>query len=671
MLKKLIIIISIIFLLLIGGCSYNTEDNSNYILTIKQKGQGEIIKEESKLFSFNKIVKLLPVANSGWLFNNWDGENGDEVEYNHESNNWEIILNDDKIIKAVFVPEKYNLNISIEGQGTVIKEKIETYRQSTYDYGSMIRITAQGDPNYVFSSWQGDINSENNPEEILMDCEKNIIAVFKEKPSISGEITVDYDFAQVNASDLNNKTIKYQNIASSNDEYINNEMIIGFPKGLSKEKKSIIIKETGAKLVKYLDTLNAAVINTSDYTQNMLLTLESNNDIKYFEPNYRVYALGSTIPNDPLYNSQWNYRMIDLQNAWNYETGNNIKIAVIDTGVSINHSDLDCRIDSENGYNFLNNTNDINDDHGHGTHVSGIIGAVTNNSNGIAGTTWSNEILPIKVLNEYGTGSYDGIAQAIMYAAGLSDNPTNPEPVDLINLSLGGCSDSQLLKDAIDQAHNEGILIIASSGNNNNNSLLYPAQYEETIAVGAVDSIGERCDYSNYSTNLDIVAPGGSKYYGVLSTYLDNGYDTMAGTSMAAPHVSGLISLMLANGINYRDVRNILHSTTVHPGQDIFSEEYGHGIINANFALNDVEDIKVIIGNRNGNIIEKALETKVSLKGGNYIIDNLPVGEYSVFAWIDVTDDNIINTGDYIKESTLVEFKPERNYQKDLTIYID
>lgn len=667
MLKKLIIIISIILLLFIGGCDYITEENHNYILTITQKGQGEIKKQEQNLFLDNNIVNLMPIADEGWLFSNWEGENGDEVEYNNESNNYEIVLDANKTIKAVFIPEEFNLNINIEGQGTVIKEKLE----SNYDYGSLIKITAIEDPNYVFTSWQGDINSENNPEEILIDCKKNITAVFKERPSISGKITVDYDFAQVNTADYKNDTIKYQNITSSNDEYIDNEMIIGFPEGLSKERKSIIIKETGAKLVKYLDKLNAAVINVPDYKQNMLLAIESNNDIKYFEPNYRVYAMRTTIPNDPLYNSQWNYRMIDLQNAWSYETGNNIRIAVIDTGVSTDHSDLKSRIDFENGYNFLNNTNDVNDNNGHGTHVSGIIGAVTNNSNGIAGTTWSNEILPIKVLNANGSGSYDDIAQAVLYAAGLSDDPSNPEPADLINLSLGGCSNSQLLKDAIQQAHNEGVLVIASSGNNNDTSLLYPAQYEETIAVGAVDNVGERADYSNYGTNLDIVAPGGSEYYGILSTYPNNEYQLMAGTSMSAPHVSGLISLMLANGINSRDIRDILHSTSIHPGQDTFSKEYGYGIINANFALNNVQNIKVIIGNRKGNIIEVFKETKVSLKGGNYIINNLPVGEYSVFAWLDVTDDDIINSGDYIKESNIIEFKPENNYQRNLTIYID
>jgi len=667
MYKKLTIILFIILMVITGGCT--NENHGNRILTVGVEGNGKVITDKTES-SKDKIIDLIPVSEEGWVFQEWKGKNGGEVEYNNDDNIWEIILNGDKILIAVFVPEEYTLNINIEGQGIVIKEILATANESNFEFGTRVRLSAQPDENWCFSYWEGDLDSKNNPEEILVDSEKNITAVFEESPSISGNITVDYGFAAVNSNYRTESTEVIINQQKRNN--ITDEMIVGFSPHITGEEREDIINNINGDLIKFIEPLNAAVIKVSDNVQDKMVQVQSISGIRYSEPNNRVLATDARVPNDPLYSSQWNYRLIDLPFAWSYETGNNnIRIAVLDTGIAVNHSDLYGRIDFENGYNFISGTVDVTDDHGHGTHVAGILGAVTNNNEGIAGTTWNSEILPLKVLNENGSGSYSDIAEGVLYAAGILEQPSNPDPVDIINMSLGGYTDSDLLKDAITLAHEEGIFIVASSGNNDESELLYPARYPETIAVGAVDCTGERADYSNYGSELDVVAPGGSQYYGVLSTYLNNGYDTMAGTSVAAPHVSGLISLMLANGTSPADIRNTLHRTSIHPGQKVFSEELGYGLINTNFALNDISEIKVILGNRHGDTIEKVAKTTVSINGGSYSFNQVPAGEYSVFAWIDITEDNIINSGDYIQESNLIEFKPKNQYQQDLIIYIE
>ena len=424
--------------------------------------------------------------------------------------------------------------------------------------------------------------------------------------SLSGNITVDYDFTSVENSTANTKSLAPINSKSKKvQNYNNNEMIIGFQENLTKEEKEKIIKNTGGQKIRYIEGLNAAIVKV-DSVQDQMMQVQSKQKVRYTEPNYQVQIHGTKTPNDSLYSSQWNHQMIDSPFSWFQETGSDkIRIAVLDTGIDSNHIDLAGRIDYDNGYNFVSDTEDSTDDHGHGTHVAGIIGASSNNDIGITGTTWKGEILPLKVLNSNGTGNYSDIADAMSYAAGISSDPSNPEPVDIINLSLGGGSDSTLLHDAIKKAREEGVLIVVSSGNDDSDQVSYPARYSETIAVGAVNSTGERAVYSNYGTNLDVLAPGGSEYYGILSTIPNDKYAAIHGTSMAAPHVSGLISLMLANGIEQDEVRDILHESSIHPGQDEFSYKYGYGLINTNFALNELNKVKVILGNKVDNKINK------------------------------------------------------------------
>jgi subtilisin family serine protease len=241
--------------------------------------------------------------------------------------------------------------------------------------------------------------------------------------------------------------------------------------------------------------------------------------------------------------------------AWNINTGSpNIVVAVLDTGIDLDHSDLigqlwvnpgeirgngldddgNGHIDDIHGWNVLESGSSvIDDDHGHGTHVSGIIAARGNNGQGIAGMAWSSRVMVVKVLDEYGDGYYSDLAEGLTYAA---DNGAR-----VANLSLGGTMPSQLLQDAIDYAHARGTLIVAATGNTNS-AIQYPAASDNTLAVAASNRDDERASFSCYGPEADLTAPGSSIY----STCLGGDYCPKSGTSMASPHVAGLAALIYA-----------------------------------------------------------------------------------------------------------------------------
>ncbi|MCP5005601.1 MAG: S8 family serine peptidase [Planctomycetes bacterium] len=288
-------------------------------------------------------------------------------------------------------------------------------------------------------------------------------------------------------------------------------------------------------------------------------------NIEYAELNYNVKAT-ITYPNDSSFAQQWslnntgqtggtNDADIDTPEAWDITTGSsNVTIAVVDTGVDPTHTDLSANIwqnggeiagngidddgngfiDDVNGWDFNSNDNDPVDDHNHGTHVSGICSAVSNDSAGIAGVSWNSKIMPLKVLNYRGGGLASNVAKGIVYAA---DNGAH-----VINLSLGGSHNSLTMKIAIDYAHAQNCVIVAASGNSGSNDLHYPAAYDNTISVAATDHNDQQATFSTYGQTIDVAAPGVSIY----STIRDNNYESFNGTSMAAPHVSGIAALCFA-----------------------------------------------------------------------------------------------------------------------------
>lgn len=308
-------------------------------------------------------------------------------------------------------------------------------------------------------------------------------------------------------------------------------------------------------------------------TEELIRYFTSRKDVAFAEPNYLL--LPNRMPNDPLYTRyQYNLPLIKADEAWDINLGkSNIVVAVVDTGVDLNHKDFKDKLVT--GYNVLTDTNDPLDDNGHGTHVAGIISASTNNTIGIAGVSWNNKIMPIKAIGAEGTGSSFDIAKGIRWA---TDHGAH-----VINMSVGNYHPSGILQDAIRYAYNKGVVLVAASGNDNTSQPSYPAAYPEVISVAAVDQQAQRAEFSNYGDYIEVAAPG----VDIPSTYIYDEYAALSGTSMACPHVAGLAGLILSVNpkLTNEEVRAIIRNTSVDAGPTGKDSEYGHGMINVANAL--------------------------------------------------------------------------------------
>ena len=355
--------------------------------------------------------------------------------------------------------------------------------------------------------------------------------------------------------------------------------------------------------------------------------LQQQPDVEYVEPDYIMTKMAVTMPNDSYFSYQW--PLVDAiggiraDQAWNYSTGTNAVVAVVDTGI-LPHKDLLPNILP--GYDMIMDSFTANDGNGrdndptdpgdyvlsgecgstsntnsswHGTHVAGTIAAVANNAEGIAGIAYNAKILPLRVLGKCG-GYNSDIADAIMWASGATVNgvPVNPTPARVINMSLGGQSAcGTTLQNAINTARaNKTVVVVAAGNNNTDASTFSPANCNGVISVAATGRNGSKAYYSNYGATVDVAAPGGSMLSaqtdGIVST-LNTGTkqavaDTYAfyqGTSMATPHVAGIAALMLsANPSMTPDqVESTLKSTTRAFPQTCTG--CGTGIVDANAAV--------------------------------------------------------------------------------------
>ncbi|MDK2959807.1 MAG: serine protease [Synergistaceae bacterium] len=290
-------------------------------------------------------------------------------------------------------------------------------------------------------------------------------------------------------------------------------------------------------------------------TEELLQALEGNPAVLAASPNYRVYA--AQTPNDPGYSNLWGMSAIRAPAAWDRSTGSRgVYAAVLDTGIDYNHDDLADNMGRDlNGHlgkDILNNDDDPMDDDGHGTHVAGIIGAVGNNGIGVAGVNWGVSLLSVKVLDSNGDGSFATVARGLDYITGQKRGGRN---IRVANLSLAGWvspySDAvTTLRNACRAAADQGILLVFAAGNDGYNiddpidgERPYPASFNESnmITVTAIDSNGTR-KYNYSSRYVHLAAPG----VGIWSTYSNDKYAEMSGSSMAAPHVSGAAALLAA-----------------------------------------------------------------------------------------------------------------------------
>lgn len=290
--------------------------------------------------------------------------------------------------------------------------------------------------------------------------------------------------------------------------------------------------------------------------------------VEYVQPNYIYHAL--LVPNDPHYWRQWNMPKISAERAWDITRGEaGVVVAVVDTGVDLDHLDLAGNLIP--GYNVISPGVLPQDDYGHGTHVAGIVAAITNNNVGVASIAGGCRIMPVKVLNSVGEGTDFDVATGIQWAA---DNGAR-----IINMSLGGPDYSYALADAVDYAYGKNVLVIAAAGNDGLESILYPAALSHVVAVGATDKEDNRASFSNYGDTLDVVAPGVS----IFGTWWDNSYVYASGTSTATPHVAGVAALVLSLHPEYSgdQVENALKAGCVDLGAPGWDPYYGCGRIDA------------------------------------------------------------------------------------------
>src|SRR5205809_2366855 len=292
-------------------------------------------------------------------------------------------------------------------------------------------------------------------------------------------------------------------------------------------------------------------------------------------------------PNDPYYLDQWGMQKIGAPNAWDVTLGKpSVVVAVVDTGVWWTHQDIQANMwvnpadGTTHGYDFISgDTNPMDESSGvyHGTGVAGVIAAIIDNGQDVAGTA-QVKVMALRALVLNGQGSSFNTSQAIRWAA--------QNGAKIINLSLGtnetfgGPTDIQL---AIDYAWSRGALIVAAAGNAGSGTLDYPARLPNVVSVAAIDETGQRASFSNYGPGLDLSAPGDR-----ILTLDGTGIQYLRGTSFSAPFVSGAAALLLSVDRNLTniDLWNILNSTAIQPSGSGYNTNYGCGVVNVWNAIN-------------------------------------------------------------------------------------
>jgi serine protease len=336
---------------------------------------------------------------------------------------------------------------------------------------------------------------------------------------------------------------------------------------------------------------------------DMARQLQRDPTVAMAEPNYARHA--EFTPNDTYYQYQWHFPLIQLPLAWDRSTGSGVTVAVIDTGVAYETYDVYVQAPDlagttfVTGWDYVNNDAHPNDDSGHGTHVAGTIAQTTNNSLGVAGGAYQAQIMPVKVLNDKGSGYDADVADGIVWAT--------DHGAQVINMSLGGPSAGAVLQAAVEYAYNHGVVVVAAAGNNYCQPVDYPAAYPQVIAVAAVRYDRARAPYSNCGPELDVAAPGGDLNVdqngdgypdGILQQtfsagdYGNFGYWFYQGTSMATPHVAAAAALLISAGyaVTPDAVRAALVNTALDLGTAGFDNDTGWGLIQVNDALTYAEN---------------------------------------------------------------------------------
>ncbi|MEM4440908.1 MAG: S8 family serine peptidase [Desulfurococcaceae archaeon] len=369
---------------------------------------------------------------------------------------------------------------------------------------------------------------------------------------------------------------------SFSKEYVSDEVVVVLKKGQNfSVVAGKVANKVGGTVKKRRDEYVLIRLPQNVDVLSAVQTLKGMEEVYTADPNYIIRAF--LTPNDPMFSSQWGLPKIQAPNAWNLTTGgSSVIVAVVDTGVDYNHPDINLNMwrnlgeicnngldDDGNGYvddcygiNTINGTGNPMDDHGHGTHVAGIIGAVGNNGVGIAGINWQVSVMACKFLRSSGSGTLFDEVECLNYVKNMKQRGYN---IVAVNASYGSYSSSSTEKYAIQELRNVGVLMVAAAGNESKNNdgrfKSYPCSYstslDNVICVAATDSGDNLASFSNYGVNtVHVGAPG----VNILSTIPSSNYASWSGTSMATPHVAGLCALVKAKfpSYSYVNIKNAI-----------------------------------------------------------------------------------------------------------------
>lgn len=389
-----------------------------------------------------------------------------------------------------------------------------------------------------------------------------------------------YKVESIHADTHRDITVKTGHDNEKASHYYENEIVVTFTNPPTVQEMKQIESKLSCDPAKKI--ANTYIFHSDKMTMKELKSyFQKHWKPNYVEPHYLYMTNDTTsyenseIPNDLLFSEyQWNLPIIETNRGWQLTKGSNdVIVAVVDTGVDINHPDLKGRL--LKGYNVIDPNKDPVDDVGHGTHVAGIISATVNNNEGIAGMMWGGKLLPVKALDNTGSGTTYSVAQGIIWAT--------DQGAKVINLSLGNYADAQFLHEAIKYAYDRDVVIVAATGNDNTERPGYPAAYPEVLSVSATDYNLNRASFSNYGDYIDVMAPGES----IASTYPDNQYAALSGTSMASPHVAALAGLIRSINpeLKNTEVMEIIRNNVIDLGDSGRDKYFGFGQVDVFSAL--------------------------------------------------------------------------------------
>jgi len=389
------------------------------------------------------------------------------------------------------------------------------------------------------------------------------------------------------------------------------QLIVQFREQAQERDVARVAREAGAARVKRSAFGNRYLVDLdAGFTMGEAMRrLGTAPEVEYAEVNGPVHAFFK--PNDLAFEVQWNFRMIEAERTWDIQKGDpSVVVAVLDTGIAFEDfgpyrkaPDFGGTVFVQ-GRDIVNEDDHANDDNFHGTHVASTIAEATDNTLGATGLAFRCALMPVKVLDENGDGSFFEVAEGIDFAARNSS-------VKIINLSLGGDGNSNTVRAAIDRAVAAGITVVAAAGNDGRGTVSFPAALPNVIAVGAIDGRKQKAPYSNFGTELDLVAPGGDNRRddtgpngvpdgrpdGILQQTLDPdsaergifddfGYFFVTGTSQATPHVAALAALLYQQGItNPTAIKAAMEQTAEDLGASGRDDTFGNGLIRPSLAL--------------------------------------------------------------------------------------